>query len=340
MSTPDVTLVVVAYRQRRDLERLLPTVADATRQTVEVVVVDNGSGGDDTAPWLATQYPAVRVLTMSGNVGYGAANNLGTLEASGRWVMVLNPDTELLPGSLDELAAAWRPGTFVNPCLLRPDGRVNALGLALNPAGIATCAGLDEPPPTDPSPFGVSALSGAAIWGSAADWLAVGGFVPEYFLYGEDVEWSLRARARGYRLCCAPTARIVHHYRQELTVQKYYYLERNRRITWQVAVAPRTRRRLAAVSGVTSAALILDAARRGPGFLWAFVRGRAWIIRHRALIGRLAEQFQRQRVVSEQQLLADWAAPTAETMFRHSPLRRPARWYDHAVRRWAARAWS
>jgi len=339
VSTPEVTLVVVAYHQRADLARLLPTVADATRQTVEVIVVDNGPGGDDTGSWLAAHYPAVRVLTMRENVGYGAANNLGIMEARGRFVVVLNPDTQLLPASLDQLAAAWQPGTFVNPCLLRPDGRVNALGLVLNPAGIATCAGLDEPPPQDPSAFEVSALSGAAIWGLRADWLAVGGFVPEYFLYGEDVEWSLRARSRGYRLRCAPAARIVHHYRGELTVQKYYYLERNRCITWQVAVAPRTRRRLAMVSWVTSTALCLDAVRRGPRFLWAWVRGRAWIINHRTLIGHLANQFQRERVVPEQQLLADWAAPTAERMFRHSALRQPARWYDQAVRRWAARAW-
>lgn len=340
MTAGTVSVVIVVYHQRPDLERLLPTIPAASTGPLEILVVDNGSPsdpGDDTRAWISSCHPTVRLLGMDHNLGYGAANNLGVLEARGEFVLVLNPDTELEPGAIDRLAAGLAPQSFANPCLLLPDGRINALGLAISPGGVATCDGLYQWPPEDQAPRPVAALSGAAIFGRRADWLAVGGFVPEYFLYGEDVEWSQRARLRGFDLLCVPAARVVHHYRAEIFPRKWFYLARNRRLTLQLVLRPHTRRRLKAVWVLTSLALLAYAARRGPRYLTADVAAAVWVWRRRRWVARLADQMAEQRRIEDRELLERWVGRVSVR-----PDGRPAggvagRWYEAAVERLAAR---
>lgn len=338
---PVVTVVIVIYHQRRDLERLLPTLPQASRDPVEVLVIDNGSlshPGDDTRAWLAATYPAVRLLALDANVGYGAANNLGVLEARGEFVLVLNPDTEVRPGAIDRLRAALEPGWFANPCLLLPDGRVNALGLAVSVGGIATCGGLYGPAPTDTSPRAVAALSGAAIFGRRRDWLTVGGFIPEYFLYGEDVEWSMRARARGFALFCVPDARVVHHYRATLPPEKWFYLARNRRLTFYLALEAPTRRRMRPAWGLTNAALLLYALGRGPRYVGADLAAMLWVWRRRRWVAGLAARLAAPRLVPDGEVLRLWGQGAPPFAAAGPPVRWGARLYDHLLRRLAARA--
>lgn len=338
MTPPTVSVVIVVYRQRPDLERLLPTLAHATDDPLEVLVIDNGvprEPGDDTQAWLAATHPAVRLLALDANVGYGAANNVGVLEARGEFVLVLNPDTEVEPGAIDQLRAALQPGWFANPCLLLPDGRVNAVGLAVSLGGIATCDGLYGPVPPDSTPRAVAALSGAAIFGRRQDWLKVGGFVPEYFLYGEDVEWSLRARARGFSLFCVPQARVVHHYRATMPPQKWFYLARNRRLTFHLALERHTQRRLRAVWTVTSMALWLYAVGRGPRYVWADLAAMLWVWRRRRWVARLAARLAARREVPDRDVIPLWGQGG-------SPIPPGVGWggrlYDGLVRRLAAGA--
>ncbi len=335
-----VSVVIVAYHQRADLERLLPTMPAASTGPLEILVVDNGSPsdpGDDTRAWLQASHPAVRVLGMDANLGYGAANNLGVLEARGEWVLVLNPDTELTSGAIDQLLAGVKPGTFANPCLLLPDGRVNALGLSISPGGVATCQGLYERAPRDLSPRPVAALSGAAILGRRQDWLAVGGFVPEFFLYGEDVEWSQRARIRGFELLCVPAARVVHRYRAEIPPQKWFCLAKNRRLMVELVLEPSTRRRLRPVWVLTSVALLVYAARRGPRYLAADLAAALWVWRRRHWVARLAARMAAHRRLADRDLLERWVGRVSAQPDGRPVGGTPGRWYEAAVQRLADR---
>lgn len=337
---PEVTVVIVVYHQRRDLARLLPTLAHAASDPLEVLVIDNGAPADredDTRAWLAAAHPEVRLLALDANVGYGAANNLGVLEARGEFVLVLNPDTEVQPGAIDRLRGALPPASFVNPCLLLPDGRVNALGLAVSPGGIATCDGLYGPVPTDTALRAVAALSGAAIFGRRQDWLKVGGFVPEYFLYGEDVEWSMRARARGFFLFCVPDASVVHHYRATLPPQKWFYLARNRRLTFYLALEGPTRRRMGAAWALTNVALLLYAVGRGPRYVWADLTAMLWVWRRRRWAAALAARLAARRIVPDREVLQLWGNGTSPLATPRSRGGWGGRLYDHLVRRLAGR---
>ncbi len=124
----DVSVVIVSYESRALLARCLAALAaDANRTaTCEVIVVDQASQ-DGTAAWLEAEHPAVRVVALPENVGFGAGNNRGAALASGRWLLLLNSDAFVRPGAIDELVrfAESRPRAgIVGPRLLWPDGRL------------------------------------------------------------------------------------------------------------------------------------------------------------------------------------------------------------------------
>jgi len=168
-------VVLVSYESRTDLERLLPTVFTQGLE-LEVLVVDNHPG-DGTADWLRIAYPYVRVIPRPDNPGYAGGNNTGITEARGRYVLILNPDTQLHPGtlrvlletcvslressetcvslressetcvSLRESSEAIRahPQALIGAKLLNPDGTVNAAGNQMHYSGITTCRCLHAP---------------------------------------------------------------------------------------------------------------------------------------------------------------------------------------------------
>jgi len=210
---PELSVVVVSYGSRADLERLLPTLF-AQGLEVEVLVVDNRPG-DGTTDWLRVAYPSIRVIPRPDNPGYAGGNNTGITAARGHYILILNPDTELHPKALKTLLEAIQthPQALIGAKLLNPDGTVNAAGNQMHYSGITTCRGLNQPAERYRGLEPVPLLSGAALIATKETLLGLGGFDEDYWMYLEDTDLSLRARLRGHPLFCANDALITHHYR-------------------------------------------------------------------------------------------------------------------------------
>lgn len=279
---PLVSIVIVAYNSRRYLERCLPSIA-SQNISHEIIVVDNAST-DDVAGWLREIDPDARLIELPINAGFAAAANCGVRAASGRYVLVLNPDTVLHAGALTEMlrVAEGRPGAFVNPKLVQPDGTLNACGNRMHLAGITTCIGLGSDPDAYHGVLPIPILSGAAILTERASWLAMGGFDEGLFLYMEDTDLSLRARLLGHELLCAADAIVTHDYTLKMSPDKLYYLERNRLLTLLKTYSWETLLRLIPSILLTEVATWLYAAIKGPPYLAARGRGYAWLWKHRA----------------------------------------------------------
>src|ERR1700754_1985626 len=101
----DLAIIIVSTNEARWLQPCLSTVfANAGTATLDVVVVDNPST-DGTPELVATQFPQARVVT-SENKGSAHANNRGAMTCSARYVLFLNPDTEVVDGTFGELVDA------------------------------------------------------------------------------------------------------------------------------------------------------------------------------------------------------------------------------------------
>jgi N-acetylglucosaminyl-diphospho-decaprenol L-rhamnosyltransferase len=229
-SAPSLSVVVVSFRQGEGLRPALEALTAQLRAGDELIVVDNASG-DATSEVARSAAPAARVIANTDNVGFPAACNLGAAEASGDLLVLLNHDAVVQGGWREAIArplADGRGWTAWQALVTAEGGRiVNTRGGVVHFTGIAWAGGAGEPvgavPETEPG-----FVSGACLALPRAEFERLGGFPPEFFLYHEDVDLSLRIRLAGGTLGVVPDARVDHEYAFEKGPAKWRYLERNR----------------------------------------------------------------------------------------------------------------
>lgn len=303
--TPALSIVIVSYNSRDDLERCLPTIERQDFKDYEIIVVDNAQG-DGTSQWLKRRYPSVTVIPNEANTGYAGGNNLGIRHATGEHVLILNPDTELHDGALATMVHAVRehPDALVTPKLLNPDGTVNACGNEMHYTGITSCRGMGMASEAfaglQPAPL----VSGAAFIVRRDLLHDLGAFDERFFMYHEDTDLSLRARSRGHRILCIADAVVTHHYELQMSPTKLYYLERNRLLTLLNNLEAQTLIRLGLPLLLTELATWIFALLSGPHYLLARARGYAWLWRERRAWTTARATAQARRSVADAILLA------------------------------------
>jgi GT2 family glycosyltransferase len=229
--TGEVTLsvVVVNWNGCDLLSRCLASLESHWREMdMEVFVIDNAST-DNSVQMIADHFPNVKVIANSENRGFAAANNQAAAIANGRYLLLLNPDTEVCAGSIQELVnfADGNPDIgAVGPRLLNYDGSiqrscwrgypgvtaawVDALYLWKMP-WLPLARSSEVAPDELQDTLDVDHLLGACMLINRSAWDDVGPLDERYFLFLEETEWCRRAKARGWRVVYYPHAAIVHH---------------------------------------------------------------------------------------------------------------------------------
>jgi GT2 family glycosyltransferase len=226
VASPDVSIIILSWNVR-DLLRACLRSLPLAEPWVEVIVVDAGSA-DGSAGMVAAEFPGVRLEAKGENLGYSRGNNAGLRLARGRYALVLNPDTEQVPGAVAAMLAYLdeHPDVGVlGPQLVWPDGtfqptrrRFPTLATALfestwlqplAPRGLLARYFATDLPPSQP--VEVDWLVGAALMVRAAVVKQVGGLDESFFMYSEELDWQRRIRAAGWRIVHYPPARFVHH---------------------------------------------------------------------------------------------------------------------------------
>jgi GT2 family glycosyltransferase len=268
-----VSAVVVAFRHDVSvLDALLRALAAQSPPPCEVLVVDNG--GDPALDAAgASSGLSVRVLRPPANLGYVGASNLAASDATGDWLLFVNPDSLPAPDALEHLLAAADPDTaLVGAQILLPDReRVNAGDNPLHIAGVSWSGRLMEPLEHGP-PRDVAVASGAFLLVRTADFAALGGYHDGYFLYHDDVDLAWRARLAGRQVRYVPDALVVHDYDFEKGTYKWFWLERNRLWTVLSNYEARTLALMAPVLLAMEAAVLVFALRGG----WWREKLRSW----------------------------------------------------------------
>ncbi len=242
----DLSIVIVSWNVRDLLRRCLASVMRdqglgvgdwdksshhqlqiTNHLTLEVIVVDNAST-DGSAAMVCEEFPAVHLVASDTNLGYPGGNNVGLRMARGRYVMILNPDTEVRPGALAAMVAyadAYPDVGVVGPQLLNPDGSVQSsrrrfptfLTALFESTWLQPLAPrrvlehyyvLDQP---DDATLDVDWVDGAALMARREAVEQVGLLDEGFFMYSEELDWCRRFRQAGWRVVYLPAAQIVHH---------------------------------------------------------------------------------------------------------------------------------
>jgi len=224
VKAPDVSVLVVAYRSRTDLAACLGCLGPAAGPLeLETLVVDNASG-DGSVEMLRERFPEAALVANEVNRGFAAAVNQAAGLAHGRRLLLLNPDARPAPGSVaalvDVLEARPRAG-LAGAQLFHPDGTAQAsawpapglltLGFeALFLYNLFPGSRLHGLMPAGAEPVVVETLSGACLLVERDLFLSLGGLDERFFLYFEDTDLCLRARAAGREALLVPGAQAVH----------------------------------------------------------------------------------------------------------------------------------
>lgn len=215
-----LALVTVTHNSASELGALLRS-AERHLPGVRVIVADNAST-DDT-PAVARAAANATVVELDSNRGFGAGSNAGLREVLEPVTALINPDVELLDDSLLELAAeAAHTDRLFAPLVLSPDGSRQDTVHPL-PAAAPELLRALLPTRALPGPLGewvapwrarrpraVGWAVGCAIVARTETLRALGPFDERTFLYGEDLELGLRARAAGVQTWFWPSARVLH----------------------------------------------------------------------------------------------------------------------------------
>ena len=224
-----LSVIVVHYRSRQALERLLQSLGTTRPEPVRELLIVNNSGDPIEDLLHGTPWPA-RVITPGRNLGYARGVNEGIRAAREDQVLILNPDIVVRPGSIEALVrcAAERPRAgIVAPRLLNADGTLqlsarrfyNWKTLLLRRAPLGPYAARSRIVRNHLMADWDHADTRAVDWVLGAAMLArkrairdVGLMDERYFLYFEDVDWCQRMWRHGYEVLYCADATMVHEY--------------------------------------------------------------------------------------------------------------------------------
>jgi glycosyltransferase involved in cell wall biosynthesis/GT2 family glycosyltransferase len=221
---PSFEIVTVTHNSEGVIGGLLESV-ERHLPGVRVLIVDCASSDGTLA--AARRSPVARLIALDQNVGFGRASNRGVAEVEAAVTALLNPDVELLDGSLLALAAeAVRraaPERLLAPLVFGGDGsRQDSVQPAPGSAGslagsllpftrLTARVAAPMAPWRASSPRRVGWAVGCALLARTETLRRLGPFDERIFLYGEDLELGLRADDAGIETWFWPAARVLHH---------------------------------------------------------------------------------------------------------------------------------
>ncbi len=228
---PDVSVLIISYNTRDlTLECLRSLFAETTRHTIEVLVVDNCST-DGSAEAIDTEFGSrIHLIKSTTNLGFAGANNEAAKLAKAELLLLLNPDTVVLDGAIDNLldfaaeqpeARIWGGRTLFPDRSLNPSSCWHKQTLwSLLAQAIGLTSLCRNNPICNPEAYGgwardttrrVDIVSGCFLLITRALWEQLDGFHPAFFMYGEEADLCLRAKALGARPMITPEATIIHY---------------------------------------------------------------------------------------------------------------------------------
>lgn len=220
----ELEIVTVTHNSAAMLAGLLSSVERHLPGT-RVVVVDCASADDTLA--VAERSAAARVIALDRNAGFGAGCNRGLREVGAPIAALLNPDVELVDDSLlalaEEAARAGAPDRLLAPLALNSDGTrqdsvhpepgtpADLLIAVLSPSAVPGPLATAIAPWRARRPRRVGWAAGCALVARTETLRRLGPFDERLFMYGEDLDLSLRARREGIETWFWPAARVIHH---------------------------------------------------------------------------------------------------------------------------------
>jgi GT2 family glycosyltransferase len=230
-----LSIIIVNFNTKEFLKKCLESIYQYIDiSTYEIIVVDNGSI-DGSAKMVKEEFPKVKLIENSKNLGFAKAVNQGIRKAKGEYIFLLNPDTEIKRGTLKKLIefAGKNPDAgVIGAKLLNPNSSIQSsvyhfptIWRAIKEFWFGQRGAYEKYAPAGMEPVEVDAVTGAAMLIPRKTIEKIGLFDERYFMYFEDLDYCRRVKKAGLKVYYLPEARIIHHHgKSGLSVHVYSYL--------------------------------------------------------------------------------------------------------------------
>ena len=233
---PKVSIIILNWNGLKDTIECLESLRKITYPNYEVIVVDNGSRGND-ADVLEKKYKDyIKLIRNKENLGFAGGNNVGIKITKGKYIFILNNDTKVDKNCLERLIevsekdnkigmSAPKILSFKNPRV------IDSVGINIYPDGMSRGRGRMK---IDKGQYNhdkeILLPSGCAALYKKTMINEIGLFDEDFFAYCEDTDLGLRGRLAGWKAILVPSAIVYHHYSK--TVKEYsdfkaFLVERN-----------------------------------------------------------------------------------------------------------------
>lgn len=229
-ASTEISVILVSYNTSSYMRRALESLFRETQlSTFEVIVVDNASS-DDSVSMIRQFFPQVTLIESGENLGFAGGVQLGAAQAQGKYLLLLNPDTVIVNAAVDRLlrfakqypdSGIWSGVTLNNDMSLNTQhawSKPNLRDLFYSAVGLSklfskTCF-------FNNANYGcwerdtikdVDIVSGCFFLTTRELWDKLGGLDATFFMYAEEADYCLRAKALGHQPIVTPDARIIHH---------------------------------------------------------------------------------------------------------------------------------
>jgi len=212
----DLSIIIVNWNTRDLLAQCLQSIYDTiSNMSFEIIVVDNAST-DGSVAMIEEQFHGVRLIANQENVGFAQANNQALTTGRGRYFLLLNSDTIVLPGALEEMARfadAHSDAGIIGCKLLNGDGSLQeswasfpTIWSEILGCNFRTRQLVEETPLI----YEVDWLGGACLLVRPAAINEVGLLDESFFMYSEETDWCFRMRQQGWKVYYLPEVEVIH----------------------------------------------------------------------------------------------------------------------------------
>lgn len=227
-SEPLISVIIVSWNTKTELRNCLTSLYERNKDvSFEAFVVDNASK-DGSPEMVDEDFPEVKLLRNAENLGYSRANNQAIKLVKSQYILLLNSDTEFkTEGSLSKTYSFIKDKSdlgIVGVRLVFPDGSLQAAGrdfvtvwslfksqLLFSRSRFVIKIKSRLYHKNNSMPYKTDYVDGAFLFFRKEVVDQIGLMNEKYFLYGEDMEWCLRASRAGWKISVFPQVEIVHH---------------------------------------------------------------------------------------------------------------------------------
>jgi len=307
---PLVSIIILNYNAGNLLKDCVASILETNYENYEIIVVDNKSE-DNSQNACKEEFPQIKLIQNSENLGFCDGNNIGIENARGEFIVLLNPDTTVEKKWLIKLLEAYyeKGEGLYQPKLLVMDEptKINSAGNMIHIFGFGYSRGKGEKDSIEfNEPIQIGYASGACLFTSKKNFKKIGKLDSFLWAYHDDLEFGWRAAKNEIKSFYVPESVVYHKESSNFqwSKKKFYLLERNRQYCLLTQYSRKTYYKLLPYLLITNLVVFIYYLRKG--LVIEKIKADLDIIKNRNIISKKHNELEKERKVSDKIIIENF----------------------------------